>query len=371
MERLRSLLSRWLFSPLQGATLGNWWRALRDNGFRVAPAYWPRAALTTLTAAHNSLQARRERRRHGEAWEGLELQPPVFVLGHYRSGTTHLHNLLAKDPRFGFPNNYQANFPATFLVTEGTGARIGSLFTMRKRPHDNVRLDLRVPTEDELATCADTLLSTHMGWHFPRRERHYRRYLTFREADEEERRRWRRSLRRFAAKLALKQGNSRLVLKSPCHTARVALILEAFPDAAFVHVHRNPYDVYRSTLNMELEVEPLFQYQEPDHEGLEERILWRYRTMYEAYLEDRSAIPDGRLVEIAYGELDERPMAVLERVYGALGLPDFEVARPHVSRYLESIADYRKNLYPELEPDAGARIAREWELAFEEWGYPR
>lgn len=371
MDRLRSLLSRWLFSPLQGATVGGWWRALRSNRFRVAPVYWSRAALTTLTAAHNSLQARRERRRYRDAWESVELQPPVFVLGHYRSGTTHLHNLLARDPRFGFPNNYQANFPSTFLTTETMGARIGSLFTMRKRPHDNVRLDLRVPTEDELAICADTFLSTHMGWHFPRREPHYRRYLTMREAAETERRRWRRSLRRFAAKLAVKQDTPRLVLKSPCHTAKVALILETFPDAVFVHVHRNPYDVYRSTRNMELEVEPLFQYQRPRRDALEERILWRYRTMYRTYLEDRESIPPGRVVEIPYRDLDEAPMPTLERIYAALGLPDFEVARPHLDRYLESIAGYRKNVYPELDPDTRARIAGQWGFAFEEWGYRR
>ena len=195
-DRLRLFLSRWLFSPLQGATLGVWLQALRDNGFRVHPLLWPRAALTTLMAAGNSFSAGRESARFDEAIASAEVQPPLFVLGHYRSGTTHLHNLLAADGRFGFINNYQSNFPRTFLTTETTGARVGRIFTMRRRPHDRVKLDLEVPTEDELALCSATLMSPHMGWHFPRHRRWYEsRYLTFAEATPQERRIWVESLR--------------------------------------------------------------------------------------------------------------------------------------------------------------------------------
>ena len=43
---------------------------------------------------------------------------PLFILGHYRSGTTHLHNLLALEPQFSAPNFFQALNPHTFLSTE-------------------------------------------------------------------------------------------------------------------------------------------------------------------------------------------------------------------------------------------------------------
>ena len=43
---------------------------------------------------------------------------PLFILGIWRSGTTHLHNLFAQDDRFAFANNYQVCFPRTFLTME-------------------------------------------------------------------------------------------------------------------------------------------------------------------------------------------------------------------------------------------------------------
>ncbi|MFX1325564.1 MAG: sulfotransferase, partial [Promethearchaeota archaeon] len=40
---------------------------------------------------------------------------PIFIIGHWRSGTTHLHNLLCQDPQFGFITMLQASFPKSFL----------------------------------------------------------------------------------------------------------------------------------------------------------------------------------------------------------------------------------------------------------------
>lgn len=371
MDHLRLLAARWVFSPLQGVIFADWWRALRANRFAVAPAYWPRALATTAFSVLNSVQARREERLYGETIRATEVKAPIFVLGHYRNGTTHLHNLLAVDKRFGYPNNFQATQPHTFLSTESVGSRLGSALTMRKRPHDDVALDLQVPTEDELAICADTLLSPHMGWHFPVRTEYYnRRFLTLQEASEDERRRWIASIRRFAQKLTVKHAGRRLVLKSPLHTARVPLLLEAFPDAVFVHVHRDPYKVFVSTRNMELKVEPLFRYQHSAPETLEDRILWRYRALYDAFLSDRELVPAGRLIEISYRQLVDQPLATLRSVYVTLGLPDFEPTRPALKAYLHSLRGYEKNIYAELPDPLRARIARHWRPCFDAWGYP-
>lgn len=369
LDRFRLGLSRWLLSPLQGTTLPVWRQALSDNGWAVPPRFWPRALLTTLSAAVNSRQARRERQRFEREWATVEVRAPLFVLGHYRSGTTHLHNLLAADGRFAFPDNFQANFPWTFLSTEARGKQLGSYFTMRKRPHDNVALDLDVPTEDELALCSSTLLSPHMDWHFPRAGGRYtRRYLDFAEASEAERDLWVRGLRTFARKLTLRHDKP-LVLKSPLHTARLPLLLRAFPDARFVLVHRHPFEVFRSTRRMEAAVEPLFRYQHSSFERRDERILERYRRMYDRYLADRASVPQGQLVEIGYEELETAPLAALERIYRTLELPEFAIGRPAIEAYLRSISGYRKNRYAPLESDLRDTLAREWHATFEAWGY--
>ena len=396
IDRMRAALAHWLLSPLQGVTLGSWLRLLVDVRFAVDGRYWPRAGLTTLTAAANSVQALIERIVHGreldrlksatakrpenrraESESGRPEPSPVFILGHYRSGTTHLQNLFATDPRLAHPNSYQATFPRTFLTTEWLGARIGGHLTMRKRPHDDVRLDLQVPTEDELALCADTFLSPHMGWHFPTLEQRYRRYLTFRDASSSERARWVASLRAFAAKLAFKYGR-RIVFKSPCHTARVPLLLEAFPEARFVHIHRHPLEVFLSTRNMELKVAPLFQYQVAQLGGteeleaaaeLDERILWRYRAMYEAFFEDRHLIREGRIVDLAYHELSSDPVGTMAKIYESLDLPSLNDIEPRLRRYLDSLAGYQKNVYGPLPATTRQLVREQWGFTFSEWGY--
>ena len=234
-----------------------------------------------------------------------------------------------------------------------------------------VAFDLRMPAEDELALSADTQLSPHLAWHFPRQADFYnQRYLTFRHADAEERPRWIASLRRLAAKLTFKYGR-RLLFKSPLHTARVPLLLEAFPDARFVHLHRDPYRVYQSTRYMELEVEPFYRYQRGRPDTLEDRILRRYRLLYEAYLSDRAQIPAGRLVEVGFDALEREPMATLEHVYRGLQIPGFVAAMPALERYLASVRDYRKNVYVKLDADAAARVRQQWGFAFEAFGYRR
>lgn len=367
-DAIRGYLSRWLFSPLQGATDATWRDVSRRDGHRPAPEYLPRAALTSVMSRSNTGRARREEQRFAEAVRNTTVVSPVFVLGHYRSGTTFLHDLLAADPRLVAPNYYQVSFPKTFLSTEDSGARMARPFTMSRRPHDNVAMGLDRPAEDELALCADTLLSPHMCWHFPDREADYRRYLTFREADDAERVRWKSSVQEFARKLAYKTGRTP-VFKSPCHTARIPLILDAFPDARFVHIHRHPYRVFQSTIHMERKVGPLFQFQRRDPDAVEEFVLWRYREMYEAYLVDREAVPTGRLFEMSYDELTEDPVATLGRMYDALDLPPFVDGRAAIQGYLAGLGTYRTNSYVELDPAVRRRVRDSWSATFDEWRY--
>lgn len=369
LEHGRFLLSRWLFSPLSGLTPGEWRRVLAENRYRISPRYLPRALWTSVQSLVNGVEARREERRFREAIEAATVERPVFVLGHYRSGTTYLHNLLDADPRHATTDNLNATYARTFLSSGEAKRRWGRHLTMRRRPQDEVRLDLSVPAEDELALCALTRLSPHMAWHFPHRAERYRRTLTLRECSEEERARWRAGLDLFLRKLAVAHPGRTLVLKSPCHTARVRTILEVFPDARFVHVARDPWEVYASTMKMERTVPPHFEFQRRDPEAVEEDVLWRLEAMYAAYLEDREHVPPGQLAEVRYEELVSDPLAVLGRVYRELDLGELEDARPEIEAYLKGVRDYRRNRYDRLPEEIRARIARRWRAYLDAFGY--
>ena len=44
---------------------------------------------------------------YGRRIRRTTLRPPIFILGHWRTGTTLLHELLSLDPRHGYPTSYQ------------------------------------------------------------------------------------------------------------------------------------------------------------------------------------------------------------------------------------------------------------------------
>ena len=366
---IRDALSVWLFSPLQGLTFARWRQFVSESQGAIPPAYWPKLMFAGMTSLNNSYQSRIERKRFGAAIDAAEVRSPVFVLGHYRSGTTHLQNLLSVDERLAFPNYYQVSFPETFLSTEEFGSRIGSLFAMRKRPQDDMAIGLQLPAEEELGLCIENLLSMHMCWHLPRREQHFRKYLTFRDASAEERARWIEGTRKLARKLTVRHERS-IVFKSPCHTARIPLILEAFPDAKFIHIARDPFKVYQSTRNMEIKVSPLFQFQRrPLGEELEEFIFWRYRELYDAYLDAKDSVPAGQLVEIHYEDLVREPLATMQKVYDGVDLGPFDDVRPAIESYLSSVKSYRTNRYESMDPELERRIRTEWRRVFDAWGY--
>ncbi len=367
---MRDFLSRHLFSPLQGMTAGAWRSLLWQNRFAVDPPYWPRATFQSAISLYNSAFARLEDATYGSRVAAAPIEPPIFILGHWRHGTTHLHNLLALDPNLAAPTLYQTLYPRTFLTTERVVPRLGQPLLLRRRPHDDVALGFGVPNEDELALVNDGAPSPYLSWVFPRRADRHDRFLTFREAAGDEVASWKSSLLRFLRKLALR-GGRRAVLKSPPHTARIGLLLDLFPAARFIHIRRDPYQVFRSTRHMYATTMRYWRLQSPPPGDEDDRILRIYREMYDAYFDQRGLIPAGHSCEVAYEDLERDPIGQVGAIYEALGLPGFGAARPGMEVYLESIAGYRKNADSELPGPVRQRVGQEWGRCFEEWGYAR
>jgi hypothetical protein len=232
-----------------------------------------------------------------------------------------------------------------------------------------MRLGVQEPQEDEWAFCSLTGQTFLLSLSFPRRAAHYDRYLTLREVTEDERAEWKSALLGLVRKLSFKYGRP-LVMKSPGHTCRIRLLLELFPDAKFVHLHRNPYDVFQSSLHTVRKVAPWSALQRPNHNDLEDRTTRLYKEAYDVFFEERGRIPKGRFHELGFEELEKDPVGQLRKLYERLDLPDFERVEPVLREYLRSISGYKKNAFPELSAEVKERVAREWRRCFEEWGYP-
>jgi hypothetical protein len=364
-ERFLVSLGPGLFA---GITFGDWLRLLSENHFAVSSSHVPRAGLITVASLVNSGLRWYEDNAYGHRLRGLKLQPPIFILGHWRSGTTHLHNFFTVDPRFAYANLYQVNFPHTFLSTERVATRLMSYLLPARRLKDDVRQHLAMANEDELAACATTFLSPYLGSAFPEREAVYDRYLTFDGVPASEIGRWKTALVRFLKKLALKYERP-IVLKSPPHTCRIKLLLEAFPDARFIHIHRNPYDVFQSTRRQHEPVAEYFRLQRQPPRDLDAMIIRRYREMYDKFFAERGLVPRDRFHELSFEELEKDPMGQLRLVYERLQLPDFEAVRKDLQHYVDGLAGYRKNVLGEVGEPLRSEIRRAWRRCFEEWQY--
>ena len=356
---LRLLLAQNLVHMFEGITFGDWLRLLKKERFRVDPECWPRAAWITAMSLGNSVAAKAVERKFGAAIAATRVEAPVFVLGHFRSGTTYLHELLSLDDRFASPGRFEAFNPGTFLGTEGWLRPILEPFMLPRRVQ-----------EDEVAYMVLTRLSPYMDWCFPRSRAGYGHTLTFRDADPGEVAEWSAAIARFLKGVTLRMGKP-LILKSPSHTARAGLLLKIFPDARFIHIRRDPYAVFASTMTMLRHARPVFRLQRGRGEIDAEGVLRAYTEMYDAYFADRETIPPGQLIEIAFEDLERDPVGQLRAIYEGLSLGDFEGLRPALEAYLASIAGYRKNRHRPLDDATRRRVAEAWSRSFEVWGYPR
>jgi omega-hydroxy-beta-dihydromenaquinone-9 sulfotransferase len=354
---------------LAGITLTDWLKLLRENRSSVDSAYLLRAVAISFAAAWNSVFQCYEQCRYGRRWKDVPVPPPLFVLGHWRSGTTHLHYLLGLDDRFACPNFYQVFFPHTFLSTERRFSGLTAFLLPEHRAYDNMRLDLKVPCEDEFAMCVSGFMTPYLTGVFPRRAAHYDRFLTFRGAPPQAAEEWKSSLRLLLKKLMLRHGKP-LILKSPPHTCRIKLLLGMFPEARFVHIHRDPYAVFQSMIHTYATGLPFGRLQRTDEVDWAERVIRQYKELYAAFFEERCLIAAGHFHELGFEALEKDPVGEVRQLYEALGLPEFAKVEPTLRAYVDSLSGYRKNVLPELAPDVRHRIAGEWGRCFEEWGYP-
>jgi hypothetical protein len=299
------------------------------------------------------------------------LEPPVFILGHWRSGTTLLHNLMTRDPQFGFVSTLQGMFPMMCATGAPLARFLLGLGGPRTRPMDDMAFAPDLPWEEEPCIANVSVHSGLPAWYFPRRAReHFDRYVTFETATPDEIQGWQDACRWTLQKAAYLHGNRRLVAKNPWSTARIPQLLELYPRASFVHIHRHPYEVFQSSLHaFRTGVRMLALDELSDGEACD-LIVELYRKLMRPGLEQLALVPSGHLVEIGYDELVREPLATLARIYEALGLPGFTAARPLMAAYLESQSGYRPNRLG-ADPAHLERVAREWAFAFERWGYER
>lgn len=360
-----------IFHPLAMNSFRHWIQLLRESG-GIAPRYWPRAVLITLASPLWAPLRWAERMVYGKRLRDLSISPPpVFVLGHWRTGTTHLHNLLSQDPQFAFVSTFQTLAPSSFLLGRHTLRPLVARSMPKTRPMDNMALSPDLPQEEEFAMCNVTPHSFYVGWYFPKRVRElFHHYVLFDDVTPAIIADWKHHYLELLKKATLRAGGRRLVLKNPANTGRIAQLLELFPDAKFIYLRRNPYAVYKSTLNLHRTTFETIGFQDVSDAEIEENVLHLYAALHRRYAETRALIPAGNLVEIVYEALEADPLAELEHLYTRLNLPGWDQARGPVADYLATLESYEKNRFTMRREDID-RVEAALGEAIREGGYER
>lgn len=294
-------------------------------------------------------------------------EAPLFILGHWRTGTTHLHELLIQDARHTFPTYYECMEPNHFLLTEGFVSRWLQFIMPSRRPMDNMAAGWDRPQEDEFALCMMGQPSPYLTIAFPNNPPQYPEYLDLKGLSPRALDSWKRAFRWFLQTLAFKKPG-RLVLKSPTHTCRIPVLRALFPEARFIHIVRDPYVVFSSTVHLWKSLYQMHGVQRPTYVGLEEYVFSTYERMYRTLEETRGLVEPDRFHELRYEDLVRDPVGEMEKLYTQLNLGGFEEYRPRLEAYLATLKGYETNRY-ELTPEQRAEITRRWGPVIRRYGY--
>jgi hypothetical protein len=354
-------------SPLLGSTLSTYIRTL-GNG-RIEPRYYLKMILTLLIVLiglpfrwyEEAVYYFRVRKKKDPA-------DPVFIIGHWRSGTTFLHNILCNDQQIGYVTTYQSVFPnnlwSKVIFNKFMKARMP-----KTRPGDNVRLAVGYPQEDEFAISNMNPFTYYQFMYFPENYRDfYDRFIRFRDNPEIVEQ-WKNDYRKMIKKACVNTGGSIPILKNPCNSGRIKVLLEMYPDARFIHIIRNPVVIFLSARKFFVELLPTLWFHRVDEKFIEEMVFDVYELLMHDLLAMKELIPPQNYLEIKFEEFEKDPLAHMEAIYNHMRLQGFEKARPEFSAYLGSMEGYRKNRYQEIDESIIERIRERWGFAMELWDY--
>jgi hypothetical protein len=359
---------RWAPRMWEGCDFFAWLKLLFRNRFAVHPPQWYIAAVITCVSFLNTTLRILQDAIYRRALRETKItQPPIFILGHWRTGTTLLHELMICDERFGYPTTFECLMPNHFLLTEAVFTRWLRFLVPSSRPMDNMKAGFERPQEDEFAMCMFGVGSPYLTIAFPNRPPQCQEYLDLEGVDAAGVRRWKRALKSFLKRITYKSGK-RLVLKSPPHTARIKTLKEMFPGAIFIHIMRDPYTVFSSTVNLWRTLYKTHGLQTPTFAGLEEHVLQTFTRMHERLEEGKRLLGPDKFYEIRYEDLVVDPAGEMKKIYDHFQLGGFDAMLPRLQTYLSSVKGYETNKY-QLTDEQRVEVTERWGDVIRRYGY--
>lgn len=264
--------------------------------------------------------------------------PPIFVLGLWRSGTTYLHDLMASCPGMICPATWQCMNPSTFRLRQPP-----SKSKVVTRPMDKFTIDAFSPQEDEFALLALGVPTVYRGFLDPRRLDEVSQWL---DPDAWVGRLdgWMQAWLNFLAGVA--DGKTgRLLLKSPSHTFRIRALMEAFPDAAYVWVVRDPAEVFLSNRKMWSSMFGQYALWNWEMSELDAFLQQAFESTARCLDYATRALPAERLAVVDFVRLTGAPAATTDAINLRLNLGDQDRAKSAKAKAAAGKAGYRADSY--------------------------
>jgi len=295
--------------------------------------------------------------RHPEI-ESDPVEAPVVITGLARSGTTILHEVLSQDPQFRVVRMWEAKYPcpppeSSTYRSDPRIERAEAVTTLQDRITPEWRSMHKVGG-DLPVECIEFMYSSFLSEAFPASFQvpSYSRYLA--QADLRPAYAWHR---RILQLLQTRHRGRHWLLKGPTHVPVLPLLLDTYPDARVILLHRDPVKALASVVDV---VGTLFWMRtdtpfagdsfgaylspEPVARSLERVMGW---------LED-GTLPAGRVCNVRYLDFAERPEPEIERIYEQFSLELSGVAMDAMRAYL---AAKPKGKFGEHVYEAGPRAA--------------
>lgn len=355
--------------PLYGSDLSTLLTLLSENGSIPAPQ-WGQVAVAIGSALLRWPATMLEKAITSRKLNHMPpMKAPVFIVGHWRSGTTHLCNVLSKSPRFGYVSPIAVGLPWN-LLTIGKVLRPFLEQTLPSdRLIDRVPVTADAPQEDEFGMANMLPLSFLHGLYFPKHfERNFNKGVFFDDCSPDEIEAWKQTSVYYLKKISIQQQHKQLLVRNPAYTARIKMLKNMWPGAKFIHIYRNPYRIFNSMRNYYRKLFPALALQDYSHVNINSFILKTYARMMSRLLEDSYTLKPNEYIEVRFEDMENDSLGQLNRIYHQLQLKGFETAAPYFKNYLDTIRNYKKNKYQQ-NPENIEIIEHHWKPFIEHWGY--
>lgn len=247
-----------------------------------------------------------------------EIAAPLIIVGLHRSGTTRLQRMLAVDPRLQYLSAWEGFNPAPRLTMPelGKAARYaevhqaltlgGDIYPGAFTAHP---MHADWPEEEMLLLNHSFAGFSALGLH--RMPTYFKWFL---EDPKRDAYRYMADLLKLVGWSRGAPGERRWVLKNPQHMLDLPTLMETFPDAKLVFVHRDPLKTVGSVMSL-MWFYAVQNTDLPARSWIRDTWMTFYEEMARRSIEARRAIPAAQQIDVYFDAMNEDWRGEMQRIY--------------------------------------------------------